>query len=97
VYHPEFGGRFGLKSVLPALCPGLGYDDLEIQGGETAAAALEALLLDPDAHTDAERQALRNALLSYCERDTLAMLRLHEQLATMAARAAPRQTPGRAD
>ena len=97
VYHPEFGGRFGLKSVLPALCPGLGYDDLEIQGGDTAAAALEALLLDSDAHTDADRRALRNALLSYCERDTLAMVRLHEQLAAMAAAAAPRQTPRQAN
>jgi hypothetical protein len=99
VYHPEFNGGFGLKRVLPALCPGLGYDDLEIRGGDTAASSLEALLLDSDAYTDAERRALRNALLSYCERDTLAMVRLHEQLAAMAAAAeaarSPRQTPGR--
>jgi hypothetical protein len=27
VYHREFGGSFSLKAVLPALVPGLGYDD----------------------------------------------------------------------
>jgi hypothetical protein len=94
VYHPEFGGGFGLKSVLPALCSGLGYDDLEIQNGDTAAASLEALLLDTDAHSDADRQALRNALLRYCERDTLAMVRLHEQLLVMAAAPAVRHSRG---
>jgi len=93
VYHPEFGGGFGLKSVLPALCSGLGYDDLEIQDGDTAAASLEALLLDTDAYSDADRQSLRNALLRYCERDTLAMVRLHERLAAMAA--APEARDGR--
>jgi hypothetical protein len=93
VYHPEFGGGFGLKSVLPALCSGLGYDDLEIQDGDTAATSLEALLLDTDAYSEADRQALRNALLHYCERDTLAMVRLHEQLAAMAA--APEARDGR--
>ncbi len=84
VYHPEFGGGFGLKSVLPALCSELSYDDLEIQDGEAAASSLEALLFDSDAYTDADREALRSALLLYCERDTLAMVRLHEQLVAMA-------------
>ena len=46
VYHPDFGGSFSIKSVLPALVPGLGYDDLEIQGGSAASTALEVLLLD---------------------------------------------------
>jgi hypothetical protein len=92
VYHPEFGGSFGLKSVLPALCSGLGYDDLEIQDGDTASTSLEALLLDADAYADADRRALRDALLRYCERDTLAMVRLHEQLAVMADAGAVRHS-----
>jgi hypothetical protein len=80
VYHPEFGGSFSIKEVLPALVPGLGYDDLEIQDGSSASTALEALLLDADALSRDERQALRKKLLRYCERDTLAMVRLHERL-----------------
>lgn len=90
VYHPDFGGSFSLKSVLPALCPRLAYDYLEIQDGETASASLEALLLEPDAYTDAEGQALRKALLQYCKRDTLAMVRLHERLAGLPSEAARR-------
>jgi predicted RecB family nuclease len=80
VYHPDFGGSFSIKSVLPALVPGLGYDDLEIQDGSSASTALEALLLDADAFSLSERKALRSHLLGYCERDTLAMVRLHERL-----------------
>jgi hypothetical protein len=84
VYHPEFGGSFSIKEVLPALVPGLGYDDLEIQDGSSASAALETLLLEADAFSLSERKALRSHLLSYCERDTLAMVRLHERLLALA-------------
>jgi predicted RecB family nuclease len=84
VYHPDFGGSFSLKSVLPALVPGLGYDDLEIQGGGAASTALEALLFEGDALDPDARQALRENLLSYCERDTLAMVKLHERLRMLA-------------
>jgi predicted RecB family nuclease len=84
VYHPDFGGSFSLKSVLPALVPGLGYDDLEIQGGSAASTALETLLLNAAAFSQSERQALRGDLLRYCERDTLAMVRLHSRLRELA-------------
>ncbi len=84
VYHPDFGGSFSLKDVLPALVSGLGYDDLEIQDGNSASTALEALLLDADAFSPAERLALRSDLLRYCERDTLAMVRIHERLRALA-------------
>ena len=89
VYHPEFGGSFSLKDVLPALVPTLGYDDLEIQDGFSASTALEALLLDGDAIGPEERQAVRRALLRYCERDTLAMVRLHERLVVLAGTVEP--------
>ena len=36
-YHPEFRGSFSIKSVLPVLVPGMGYDDLAISEGQTAA------------------------------------------------------------
>jgi hypothetical protein len=80
VYHPDFQGSFSIKDVLPALVPGFGYDDLEIQDGATASAALEALLLGGDALSPEEKQKLREQLLRYCEFDTLAMVRLHERL-----------------
>ena len=84
VYHPDFGGSFSIKKVLPALVPELGYDDLEIQDGGSASAALETLLLDTDALSAAKRQELRRDLLRYCERDTFAMVRLHERLRALA-------------
>ncbi|MFL5302212.1 MAG: DUF2779 domain-containing protein [Anaeromyxobacteraceae bacterium] len=85
VYHPRFGGSFGLKSVLPALVPGAGYDDLAIGDGDTASATLEGLLLSPDAQPGEDCQRLRRELLAYCERDTLAMVRLVERLEGLSA------------
>jgi hypothetical protein len=84
VYHPAFQGSFSIKNVLPALVPGMGYDDLEIQDGGTASAALESLLLGGETLGPAEKQALRRKLLRYCERDTLAMARLYERLRELA-------------
>lgn len=84
VYHPDFGGSFSLKDVLPALVPGLGYDDLEIQDGNSASTALEAMLLDADALSPPERRALRRDLLRYCKRDTHAMVKIHERLRVLA-------------
>jgi hypothetical protein len=84
VYHPAFGGSFSLKRVLPALVPGLGYDDLAIGGGALASVALERLLWGGDAVSQAERSRLRADLLSYCERDTLGLARLLERLRSLA-------------
>ncbi len=83
VYHPGFRGSFSLKSVLPALVPALGYQDLEIAEGQGASLALEALLLEPSGEGT---EALRAQLLAYCERDTLAMVQLLDRLRSMAER-----------
>jgi predicted RecB family nuclease len=74
VYDPEFHGSFSLKSVLPALVPELGYDDLEISDGNLASLAYTEM----QAHKiTTERIAdLRSALLAYCERDTQALVQL---------------------
>jgi len=84
VYDPAFHGSFSLKTVLPALVPDLGYGDLEIQEGSTAAAEIYRLLfaaeLDPVVEAD-----LRRDLLAYCQRDTEAMVRLLATLRTLAA------------
>jgi hypothetical protein len=83
VYHPDFNGSFSLKSVLPALVPGLGYDDLKIAEGASASELLQALLFDAEMPATA-RAKLRSELLAYCERDTLAMVRVHERLKALA-------------
>jgi predicted RecB family nuclease len=87
VYHPDFGGSFGLKSVLPALVPEVQYDELTIADGETASLELERLLLnsrdglEPDA-----RERLRSDLLGYCHQDTWGLVRILERLLQMTAR-----------
>jgi predicted RecB family nuclease len=80
VYHPDFGGSFSLKRVLPALVPGLGYDDLAIGEGALASVALERLLWGGAALGAEERARLRQDLLDYCLRDTLGLARLLERL-----------------
>jgi hypothetical protein len=80
VYHPDFLGSFSLKSVLPALVPGLGHDSLEISDGQTANALLHRLLFLGEPGGLHQREALRRALLDYCALDTLALARLHARL-----------------
>ena len=82
-YHPDFRGSFSIKSVLPALVPGLGYDDLAIADGQVAAAMYRMALASADV---AERQRTFGALGAYCERDTLAMVELCRALASLDSR-----------
>lgn len=84
VYHPDFCGRFGLKDVVPVLVPDFSYSDLAIQDGDAAAAALESLLFDAESFAPNQLRSLRDDLLSYCRRDTLAMVRLFNRLQELA-------------
>ncbi|MDF0675254.1 MAG: DUF2779 domain-containing protein [Nitrospira sp.] len=77
-YHPAFNGSYSIKSVLPAVVPSLGYGDLTIQeGGQAAAEYYRMVFLESDW---VERDSIREALLRYCERDTLAMVELRRAL-----------------
>jgi len=78
VYHPNFRGSFSIKNVLPALVPDLSYDDLGVRDGDTAIARFAKLARNKC--TQEESVQIRQELLKYCERDTIAMVRLHEQL-----------------
>ena len=78
VYHPAFAGSYSLKSVLPALVPGMGYDDMAVSDGQAAGLAWESLI-GGDC-SEAERQRKQKALLDYCGQDTLGMVRLVEEL-----------------
>ncbi len=80
VYHPDFGGRFGLKSVTGALLPALAYDDLNVRAGGDAGALLADLVLRGEPEDPDEQTSLRSDLLAYCERDTQTMLELVEVL-----------------
>jgi hypothetical protein len=83
VYHPGFGGGFGMKAVAPALVDGLDYSELEIGEGGTASTVLEGMLLGGDAIPAADRQKVRAQLIEYCKLDTLAMVRIVERLRGM--------------
>ena len=80
VYHPDFDGSFSLKSILPALVPDLGYDDLVIAEGGSASRELMRLVVGDATLLPAERALKREELLRYCERDTLAMVRVLSRL-----------------
>jgi hypothetical protein len=70
-YAPGMQGSHSIKSVLPALVPGLHYDALAIADGQAAAESFEALF-----HIDDPTliQKIRQDLLAYCTLDTSAMV-----------------------
>jgi hypothetical protein len=74
-YHPEQKGSWSIKSVLPSVAPDLEYNLLDgIQdGGMAMDAYLEAISADVSAERKSE---IERQLLSYCELDTLAMVRI---------------------
>jgi hypothetical protein len=81
-YHPELKGSYSIKAVLPVLVPGYSYDHLAINNG-TDAVAMFVKIIDKQC-TPEEAVTIRQNLLEYCKLDTLAMVKLHEQLAIMA-------------
>lgn len=81
LYLPEFRGRYGIKTVLPALVPGFDYKDLPIQGGDMAQLTFGRMM----AGTHPDPESARQALLRYCERDTEAMVRVFIAMHELAA------------
>jgi hypothetical protein len=79
-YYPEMGNSASLKAVVPALLPEFSYDDLDVQDGGMA---MDAYWQMCEAEDDAERQRIRQAMLEYCKRDTLVMVKLVEVLKSM--------------
>lgn len=78
-YHPAMKGSWSIKAVLPTVAPELDYGELdEVQDGTGAQAAyLEAI--DPATPGERKNQLRRN-MLEYCKMDTLAMVRVLENL-----------------
>ena len=76
--HPEFHGSFSLKSVLPAIIPEMSYNSLTVQEGQEA--GIEYMrMLDPSTPIE-EKEKIKEDLLEYCGHDTLAMVRIREEL-----------------
>lgn len=73
-YHPAMRGSWSIKRVLPTIAPELDYSKLDIGNGSDA--QLGYLRAIAPQTTAPEKELLRQQLLDYCERDTLAMLRL---------------------
>lgn len=76
-YSSEMKGSHSLKSILPALVPGLNYDKLKINSGAMAMTAFHSLHEVRDLFHIAET---REALLEYCKMDTYAMVKIFEKL-----------------
>ena len=79
-YRREIGGSFSIKSVLPAICPNdpeLDYHELEgvHNGTEAMSVFPEIQYMEPE-----EQQQARKNLLAYCRLDTLAMVKVWEEL-----------------
>ena len=77
-YHPRFYGSFSLKSVLPAIVPDMNYENLAIQEGNQA--SLEYLRMIDSFTPPVEKQRIRKALRRYCSQDTVAMVKIREEL-----------------
>jgi hypothetical protein len=77
-YHPEFHGSFSLKPVLPAVVPSMAYEKLEIQEGQMA--SLEYLRMIDPATSEEDREKIKKDLLEYCAQDTLAMVKIRDEL-----------------
>jgi hypothetical protein len=76
-YHPAMNNSCSIKSILNAMVPDLNYNTLSIQSGSVAMAAFENLQYETDIFKILET---RENLLSYCQLDTLAMLKVFEIL-----------------
>jgi hypothetical protein len=76
-YHPAMMGSWSIKRVLPTIAPDLDYGNLEsVQSGDMVEPAYFEMVNE---NSGADRKTqLEAALLTYCARDTLGMVRVAE-------------------
>jgi hypothetical protein len=72
---PKFKGSYSIKSVLPVLVPDLSYENLDIRNGAMAMASWYDFVFK-----DRKDEKVIDDLLKYCKLDTLAMVRVFEEL-----------------
>ena len=76
-YHPEMGNSASIKYVLPAIAPEFSYQDLEISNGGDASNTFLNMI---NKTFTGDEVKVREALKKYCERDTLGMVIIWEEL-----------------
>jgi len=76
-YDPKMGGSVSIKSVLPAITPEFSYDDLEISNGGDASNTFLSMIHNK---FNGDEIKTRESLKKYCERDTLGMVIIWEEL-----------------
>ena len=76
-YHPEMGNSASIKYVLPAIAPEFSYQDLEISNGGDASNTFLNMI---NKTFTGDEVKVREALKKYCERDTLGMVKIWEEL-----------------
>ena len=72
----QFGGSTSIKKVLPIITD-LSYDDLEVANGTDAMGAFIEMI---DTKDNIKKMEIRKKMLKYCERDTLAMVKIFEKM-----------------
>jgi len=77
-YHPQFHGSYSLKDVLPVMVPSLTYEGMNISEGGDALAVFAYMAIGR--YSEEEIVVKMRELLEYCRLDTLAMVRVHEEL-----------------
>ncbi len=77
--HPLLDGRWSIKCAIEVLAPNLPpYASLDVSNGDQAMLATTEML---DAGTPPDRRtAIREALLRYCQQDTMAMVEIYRTL-----------------
>lgn len=77
VYDAKMKGAYSLKRIIEAVNPDLSYEKLAISHG------LDAVYHYRNLNDDEEQDEVREALLSYCRMDTLAMVKVYQWLKTL--------------
>jgi len=82
IYTKEMQASHSIKKIAPALVPELSYEELDIPHGEMAGQSF--LSLNQLTNT-AEKDAIKQALLTYCKLDTFSMVKLVEVLTSLSS------------
>ena len=73
-YHPGMKGSWSIKDVLPTIAPELDYSNLVVSDGLMAQEAYKEAIHSQT--TPERKEEVRNAMLKYCEQDTIAMVKI---------------------
>lgn len=76
IMDPAFMGSNSIKDVLEVMIPEISYNDLEIKDGGSAASEWQRVTLSEAG----DKATVYKDLKKYCERDTEAMVFIHEKL-----------------